>query len=244
MEKFKKGMFWLKNYIRGIKDGLPICLGYISVSFAFGLMASRGGLSVLSSVLISLTNLTSAGQFAGLEIITATGTLLEIAFATLIINLRYFLMSLSLTQRFDSSTGTLKRLVMSFGITDEIFAVSMQRTFPLTFVYFLGLMTLPIVGWSFGTFLGAFASSLLPEIVRLSLGMAIYAMFIAIIIPPAKKSKPILNIILIAVAISTFFYVTPVINNISGGWRIIISTVIASGIGAWLYPEKEDEKNE
>ena len=236
-----KGMFLLREYTKGIKDGLPICLGYISVSFAFGLMAKRGGLSVLSSVLISLTNLTSAGQFAGIEIIKSNGTLFELAFATLIINLRYLLMSLSLSQRFDEKTGTLKRLAMSFGITDEIFAVSMQRIAPLTFTYFIGLMTLPIIGWSGGTFLGAFASSVLPETVRLSLGIAIYAMFIAIIIPPAKKSRPILNIILISVAISTILSFVPLFAGLSGGWRIIISTIIASGVGAFLYPQKEGE---
>ncbi len=239
-----KGLFRLKEYTKGLKDGLPICLGYVSVSFAFGLMATRGGLSVLSSVLISLTNLTSAGQFAGIEIIKTQGSLFELAFATFIINLRYLLMSLSLSQRFDENTNTIKRLIMSFGITDEIFAVSMQRIAPLAFTYFLGLMSLPILGWTFGTFLGAFASSLLPEIIRLSLGMAIYAMFIAIIIPPAKNSRPILNVILIAVAISVILHITPVINTISGGWMIIISTVLASLIGALLYPEKEAGQNE
>lgn len=232
----------MREYIKGLKDGLPICLGYISVSFAFGLMAKRGGLSVLSSVIISLTNLTSAGQFAGIEIINSNGTLFELAFATLIINLRYLLMSLSLSQRFDEKTGTLKRLAMSFGITDEIFAVSMQRIAPLTFTYFIGLMTLPIIGWSGGTFLGAFASAVLPEVIRLSLGIAIYAMFIAIIIPPAKKSRPILNIILISASISVILSYVPIFSNLSGGWRIIISTVVASSIGACLYPQKEEEE--
>lgn len=234
-------MLQMKEYKKGLYDGLAICLGYISVSFAFGLMAVKGGLSVLSAVMISLTNLTSAGQFAGLEIIKSNGSLFELMFATFIINLRYLLMSLSLSQRFDKNVGTVKRLIMSFGITDEIFAVSIQRAMPLTFTYFVGLMSLPILGWSFGTFLGAYASSVLPDSIRLSLGMAIYAMFIAIIIPPAKKSRPILNVILLSIAISIILHITPVINTISSGWMIIISTLLASATGAYLYPQKEEE---
>lgn len=231
----------MREYIRGLKAGIPICLGYISVSFAFGLMAARGGMSLAAAVIISMTNLTSAGQFAGMDIILSNGGLLELALATFIINIRYMLMSLSLSQRVDPKTGTLKRLVMSFGITDEIFALSMQRSGDITFRYFLGIMTLPYVGWSLGTFLGGFASALLPELIRKSLGIAIYAMFIAIIVPPAKKSRPVLNIILIAVAVSASLNLIPVFSGLSGGWKIIISTLTASGIGAYIYPEKEEQ---
>lgn len=230
----------MKQYRKGLLDGIPICLGYISVSFAFGLMATRGGLSILTSVIISMTNLTSAGQFAGLEIIKSNGGLIELALATLVINIRYMLMSLSLSQKINPDMGTLKRLLMSFGITDEIFALSMQQPGNVTFRYFLGLMTLPYIGWSFGTFMGGFASSVLPDLIRQSLGIAIYGMFIAIIIPPAKKSKPILNVILIAVAISIILHITPVLNELSSGWQIIISTSLASLIGALLYPKEED----
>ena len=227
-------------YKKGLYDGIPICLGYISVSFAFGLMATKSGLSILSSLIISMTNLTSAGQFAGLEIIKSNGTLIELTVAMFIINIRYMLMSLSLSQKVNTEIGTLKRLMMSFGITDEVFAVSMQQPGKITFTYFMGLITLPWLGWSLGTFLGAFASSVLPELIRHSLGIAIYGMFLAIIIPPAKKSRPVLNVILIAVSISIILHITPFLKNLSGGWQIIISTVLASGMGAILYP-KEDE---
>ena len=142
----------------------------------------------------------------------------------------------------DPKTGTLKRLLMSFGITDEVFAVSMQQPSKITFTYFMGLITLPWFGWSLGTFLGAFASSVLPELIRQSLGIAIYGMFLAIIIPPAKKSRPILNVILIAVSISIILHITPFLKNLSGGWQIIISTVLASGIGAILYPKEDDNE--
>lgn len=230
----------MNEFKKGLKDGLPICLGYISVSFAFGLAATAGGLSKLYTLLISMTNLTSAGQFAGIEIIRENGGLFELAFATLIINLRYLLMSLSLSQKVDPKISTPKRLVMSFGVTDEIFALSMQKQGKVGFKYFFGLMTLPFLGWSGGTFFGAFASGILPEGVRIALGMAIYAMFIAIIVPPAKKSKEILYVILIAVLVSSFISLVPVLNAISAGWRIIISTLIAAGVGALLYPEKEE----
>ena len=230
----------MNEYRKGLKDGLPICLGYISVSFAFGLAATAGGLSRLYTLLISMTNLTSAGQFAGIGIIKENGGLFELAFATLIINLRYLLMSLSLSQRVDPEISTAKRLLMSFGITDEIFALSMQRPGKVGFKYFFGLMTLPFAGWSLGTFLGAFASGILPDGIRIALSMAIYAMFIAIIVPPAKKSRQVLYVILIAVVISSLISFTPVLCNVSAGWRIIISTVIASGIGAILYPETEE----
>ena len=230
----------MNEFKKGLKDGLPICLGYISVSFAFGLAATAGGLSKLYTLLISMTNLTSAGQFAGIEIIRENGGLFELAFATLIINLRYLLMSLSLSQKVDPKISTPKRLVMSFGVTDEIFALSMQKQGKVGFKYFFGLMTLPFLGWSGGTFFGAFASGILPEGVRIALGMAIYAMFIAIIVPPAKKSKEILYVILIAVLVSSFISLVPVLNAISAGWRIIISTLIAAGVSALLYPEKEE----
>ena len=230
----------MNEFKKGLKDGLPICLGYISVSFAFGLAATAGGLSKLYTLLISMTNLTSAGQFAGIEIIRENGGLFELAFATLIINLRYLLMSLSLSQKVDPKISTPKRLVMSFGVTDEIFALSMQKQGKVGFKYFFGLMTLPFLGWSGGTFFGAFASGILPEGVRIALGMAIYAMFIAIIVPPAKKSRKILYVILIAVLVSSFISLTPVVSRISAGWRIIISTLAAAGLGAFLYPEQEE----
>ncbi len=223
-------------------DGIPICLGYVSVSFAFGLMCSSGGLSALVSVIISMTNLTSAGQFAGLDIIKSGGGLFELAFATFIINLRYLLMSLSLSQRIDPKISLPGRLIMSFGITDEIFALSMQQNGSITFKYFVGLMTLPYIGWAGGTFLGSFASSVLPEQVRLALSIAIYAMFIAIIIPPSKKSRPVLFVVLTSIAVSIALHVIPVLKQLSSGWLIIISTFIAASLGAYLYPEKEDEK--
>lgn len=220
----------------GLKDGVPIALAYISVSFAFGLLATQGGLSIFTSVLISLTNLTSAGQFAGLDIIIAGGTLIELAVTTLIINLRYFLMSFAISQKVEKNMTVLQRLICSFGITDEVFAVICQREDKVSFEYFLGLIILPILGWSTGTLTGAGASMLLPQTIRTALSIAIYGMFIAIIIPPAKKFKPYFYAILISVLISLIFRYTPFLNLISGGWVIIIASVVASLVCAYYFP--------
>lgn len=226
----------LNNYKEGIKDGIPIGLAYLSVSFTFGLLAKEGGLSIFSAVLISLTNLTSAGQFAGLDIIKAGGALIELAVTTLIINLRYMLMSFTLSQRVDENMSTLKRMLVSFGITDEIFAVICQKENKVGTRYFLGLMTLPIICWSAGTLIGAGASMLLPYSVRSALSVAIYGMFIAIIIPPAKKFKPYFIAIAFSVIISCAFKYLPFLNILSGGWVIIIASVISAALCAYFFP--------
>ena len=228
----------INKFLQGLKDGVPIALAYISVSFTFGLLATEKGLSIFTSVLISLTNLTSAGQFAGLDIIVACGTLLELAVTTLIINLRYFLMSFAISQRVEKNMTTPERLICSFGITDEVFAVICQREDKISFPYFFGLIVLPILGWSSGTLIGAGASMLLPESVRTALSIAIYGMFIAIIIPPAKKFKPYFYAIGMSVVISCIFRYVPYLNLLSGGWVIIIASVTASAVCAYFFPIK------
>ena len=179
------------SFQRGLKDGLPICLGYISVSFAFGMTVAQSGMPIWAALFISATNVTSAGQFAGFDLILHGAKYLEIAITTLVINLRYFLMSLSLSQKVERGMTTLQRLVLSFGITDEIFAVAIQQPGTVGARYLAGLITTPLVGWSFGTFLGAAATGFLPEALRTALGIMIYGMFIAIIIPPARQSRPV-----------------------------------------------------
>lgn len=234
-----------QEFKEGIRDGIPICLGYLSVSMAFGLTAVKAGVPVWAAVLISITNLTSAGQFAGTTLLVAQGTYIELLVTTFIINIRYFLMSLSVSQKVDQNFKTNKRLIASFGITDEVFAVSMQRRKDLTFSYMLGLIIPPIIGWSLGTLIGAVATSLLPEILTDAMGIMLYGMFIAIIIPPAREHKSVLTVIIMAIAASYAFAYLPGFNRISGGWAIIIITLAVSGIGAFLFPvEDENEANE
>lgn len=228
-----------KDYVRGLRHGIPIALGYLSVSFTFGMKAVADGLSPLQAVLISATNLTSAGQFAGLPLMLGHASLMEMALTQLIINLRYALMSLSLGQKLDKSMNTLARLLFSFSNTDEIFAVAASQPEKVGRHYLFGLMTTPYFGWTIGTLLGAVAGTLLPEFFRSALGIAIYGMFLAIILPPAKREKPVRLVVLIAIGLSLCLRYVPLFSGISSGFAIIICAVVASAIGAWLHPVEE-----
>lgn len=194
------------------------------------------------AVLISMTNLTSAGQFAGTALIIGGGSLVEIGITTFVINIRYLLMSLSLSQRIDPALSIPKRLLMSFGVTDEIFGVSMQSRGQISAAYFFGLMTAPFWGWALGTLIGATAVSLLPAMVRSALGIAIYGMFLAVIIPPARTERALVWVIVIAAMISCLFYYLPVLQQLSSGWVIIICAVLASSFAAIKWPIKEEEE--
>lgn len=229
-----------KEFIEGIKDGIPICLGYFSVSIAFGMTAVLAGVPLWAAVMISLTNLTSAGQFAGTNIMIAGGTIPELALTTFIINIRYFLMSLSVSQKVDSKIKLWQRFAVAFGITDEIFAVSVQRKKDLTAIYMAGLILTPLLGWTLGTLTGAAATSLMPKAISDALGIALYAMFIAIIIPPARKEKSVLFTVVAAVLLSCIFAFIPFLKTLSSGWVIIIITLSVSAIAATLFPIKED----
>ncbi len=232
------------EFFNGIKDGIPICLGYFSVSMAFGIAAIKGGIPSWAAILTSLTNVTSAGQFAGVNIMLELGSLFELAITTLIINMRYFLMSLSVSQKVDSSMKLWQRLLVSFGITDEIFAVSMRHTRPLTAVYMAGLIITPVLGWTMGTAAGAIATTVMPEALSSAMGIALYGMFIAIVLPPARENKNVFIAVLMAVCTSLLFYYAPVLKNISGGWTIIIITLLVSSLCATLFPIKTEEGGE
>lgn len=236
----------LQNYTfkNGIKDGLPIGLGYLSVSFAFGVQASIAGIPLLMSVFISMTNLTSAGQLAGLNIIVAIGTLLEMALTQLVINARYFLMSITLTQKLDGSFSFPHRLLCSAFVTDEIFAVAAAKPKPFGRKYFYGLVILPYIGWSLGTLLGGAAGNILPSFITNALGIALYAMFIAIIVPPSIVTKGVLPTVIIASGISCAFYYLPVLNSISTGIAIIISALVTAMIMALIFPIDKKENSE
>ena len=229
-----------QEFKEGIRDGLPICLGYISVSMAFGLTAVKSGMPVWSAILISLTNLTSAGQFAGANLLLAQSSYIELMVTTFIINIRYFLMSLSVSQKVDKEFGLKERLIASFGVTDEVFAVSMQRRSELTFSYMLGLILTPILGWTGGTIIGAVATSVLPESLTDAMGIALYGMFIAIIVPPAREHKSVLIAVVLAIAASYAFAYMPVLSAVSGGWAVIIITVAVSALAAWMFPITEE----
>lgn len=234
-----------ESFKRGIKDGIPIGLGYFAVSFTFGMMAVSGGLSIWQAVLISLTNLTSAGQFAGLDIILMGGSYWEMALTQLIINLRYCLMSFSLGQKLRRDVPWAHRYLVAFGVTDEIFGVSVSQPGKVSPYYNYGAMCMAIPGWTLGTLLGAISGSLLPDFIISALSVAIYGMFLAVIIPPAKTNKAVLAVVIAAMAVSSLFAVVPVLKNVSSGFVIIITTVLVAGVAAYLWPvEEKEEANE
>ena len=227
---------------RGIRDGIPIAVGYFSVSFTFGMMAVQSGISPFHAVLISLLNLTSAGQFAGLTVIVSNASLMEMALTQLVVNIRYALMSVSLSQKLDDSVKMRSRLLIAYGNTDEIFAVASSKPGTVGAKYLYGLILLPVLGWVGGTLAGAVASTLLPGTVISALGVALYGMFIAIVVPPAKEHKEVRTVVLIALALSCAFYYLPVLRQVSSGFMIIICTVAAAAVGAVLFPLKEGEE--
>ncbi len=220
---------------------MPVCIGYFSVSFGFGAMAISQGLSVWQAILISMTNLTSAGQFAGLTVIAAGAALVEIVLTQLVINSRYALMSLALSQRLGPEVGTGKRLAAAFFNTDEVFALGMSRQGKLTVSYFVGAGTVAAVGWVAGTAMGALAGSVLPLSVRTALGVMLYGMFIAIVVPQARQEKPMLVCIVLALAFSCLFAWLPVLNAVSAGLAIVICAVAAAAVCAALFPVPDEE---
>lgn len=228
------------SYYAGLRCGAPIGVGYLAVSFAYGISAMLMGLSPLEALLISLLNLTSAGQLAGTPIIAGGGSLIELVASQLVINSRYSLMSVSLSQKLGPSVKMRHRLYIGFANTDEIFAVAMSRHGGVGSRFMLGLMTLPIIGWSLGTLMGAIAGDILPAIIVTALSVSMYAMFIAIIVPVARESVSVLLCILSAISLSTLFYFVPPLKRVPGGFVIIIIAVLVSALFALLFPLKDE----
>lgn len=231
------------EFARGLRDGLPICLGYFAVSFAFGILTVENGLTAVEATLISLFNLTSAGQFAGLTIIASMGSYLELALSQFIINLRYMLMSISLSQKLDESVTGIWRFVVGFAVTDEIYAMAISND-RIGRSYFLGLMLTPIAGWTSGTFLGAVLGNILPHMITAALGVALYGMFIAIVVPAAVENRQVMIASFLAIGLSMALYYVPVLKSIPSGFSIIICTVVASAICALAFPIEVEEQDE
>ena len=230
-----------KLFFKGARDGIPIFLGYLSVSFGFGILCINLGLSVATAVGISVTNLTSAGQVAGVGIIAAGGTLIEMVLTQIVINLRYSLFAISLSQKLDSSFTTPHRIAASFGITDEIFAVSYAQDGKVKPSYMYGLILTSTFGWVLGTFLGAVLGQVLPASVSAAMGIMLYGMFLAIFIPPAKKERGVLVAVVMAALCSILFEY--VLTFVSGGFAVIISALVSAAVCAVLFPVAEEEED-
>lgn len=232
-----------ESFQKGVQAGIPIGLGYFAVSFTFGMMAVSGGLTTGEAVLISLTNVTSAGQFAGLDIILASGSYIEMILTQLIINLRYTLMSFSLSQKLNREEPWAHRYAVAYGVTDEIFGVSASQPGKVSAFFNYGAMSTAVPGWVLGTLVGAVLGNLLPAHIVSALSVAIYGMFLAIFIPPAKYNKAVLYAVVGAMALSSAFAVLPLLKQISSGFVIIITTVVVSSIAAWLAPIREEQED-
>lgn len=229
-----------KPFFRGLRDGIPIALGYFSVSFGFGILCINLGLSILAAAGISLTNLTSAGQVAGVGIIAAGGTLIEMVLTQLVINLRYSLFAISLSQKLDSSFTTPHRIAASFGITDEIFAVTYAQEGKVKPAYMYGVILISALGWVGGTALGAAMGQILPEMVSSAMGIMLYCMFLAIFVPPARKDRGVLMAVIVAALCSILF--NTVLTFVSGGFAVIISALVSAALCALLFPVAEEEE--
>lgn len=229
----------MTNLKRGIRAGIPIGLGYISVSFTFGIMAVSYGLSWWQATLISMTTVTSAGQFAGIGIMVHPSQYIQMLISQITINIRYSFMSISLSQKADAGFRGIWRWLLGFMMTDEIFAVASQET-SVSRSFFTGLSLLPYLGWSCGTLLGALLGSILPERLLSALSIAIYGMFVAIVVPEMKNSRPVLFVVALALVCSCAFYYIPALAKISSGITITVCAVFAAAVGAILYPIKEE----
>ena len=223
-----------------MSHGIPIALGYLSVSFGFGINAVQSGLSVFQASAVSATNLTSAGQLAGIGVIAHAGTLLEMILVQLTINIRYSLMALSLSQKLDGKFTVPHRLLTSYGITDEIFAVCSAQPGMLTPAYMYGMILISAIGWVTGTFLGAYAGQLLPAAMSSALGIVLYGMFLAIIIPPSRKQRSVLCVVAGAAVLSLLFRY--VLTFVSSGFAVIICAIAASALGAAIFPVSEEKE--
>ncbi len=233
----------MKSFTKGLKSGIPIGLGYLSVSFTFGILAVSYGFEWWQAVLISMTTLTSAGQLAGITIMLNPGQYIEMLISQLTINIRYSFMSVSLSQKASPEFKGIRRWIMGFFMTDEIFAVASGEDMVST-KFFAGLTVFPYLGWTLGTLLGAVLGNVLPQSVMSALCLAIYGMFIAIVAPKAKESLSLLLVVAVAVTLSCLFYYVPVLSDVSSGLSVSICAIVSAVFGALLFPVKEELHHE
>ena len=228
------------NFARGMRDGIPIMLGYLAVSFSLGIAAQGAGLTAFQAALASFTNNASAGEFIGFTLIAANASYIEVALMELVSNARYLLMSCALSQKLAPDTSLRHRLLIAYDLTDEIFGISMAQPGYLHPWYAYGAFVVAIPGWSLGTFLGVMMGNILPARVVSALSVGLYGMFLAVIVPPARKNRFICGLILVAMAASALFTVLPLVAQLSEGVRILLLTVVISSVAALVHPVKDE----
>lgn len=232
----------MNPFSRGLRAGIPIGLGYLSVSFTFGIIAVSYGFDWWQAVLISMTTLTSAGQLAGIGVMIHPGQYLTMLISQITINVRYSFMSISLSQKVSPAFRGIKRWLLGFFMTDEIFAVASQET-EVSTSFFLGLSVMPYLGWTLGTLSGSLIGNVLPQIVLNALCLAIYGMFLAIILPPARTSRAVLAVVLTAATVHSVFYYAPVLREIPSGLSVSIAAIVSAVFGALLFPVHDTEES-
>ena len=229
-------------FMEGVHDGVPIALGYFVVAFTLGILAKTAGLSAWQGFVTSAVNIASAGEYAGFTVIAAQAPYLEIAMLTLVANARYFLMAAALAQRFAPDTPLLHRLAVSFGVTDEVFGITVARGGMVQPYYNYGALAISVPAWSAGTSAGILAGGILPAAAVSALSVALYGMFVWVILPPAKKSRPIAGMVLASFLLSLAATYAPLTSELSGGTRTIILTLLIAGVGAALFPVHEEQE--
>ena len=228
-------------YLRGVKQGIPVGLGYFVVSFTIGIAARKASLTAFQATVMSLTNLTSAGQFASFALIASGAPYVEMVISQAVINLRYCLMSCALSQKVDSRLPMHHRLFMAFGVTDEIFGLAISQRGKLDPWYTYGVMSVAVPGWSLGTLAGVLSTGVLPRTFLNAMNMALYGMFIAVFMPAAREDKKLLPVIFLSMALSTLLQVLPWFDFISSGMKIILLTLVISMGAAVIMPVPEEE---
>ncbi|MEA4965986.1 MAG: AzlC family ABC transporter permease [Oscillospiraceae bacterium] len=235
-----KARFSAGELTRGVRCGIPIGLGYLAVAFTLGITARNAGLTAWEAALTSLLVNASAGEYAAFTLIAANAGYWEIALIELVANARYLLMSCALSQKLPEEEPLYRRLLIGFDVTDELFALSVTQPGPLNFYFYLGMMAVALPGWAGGTFLGVVVGSILPAAVVRALGVGLYGMFLAVMIPAARKSRVILGVVAGSMAASYAFSVLPTLATLSSGTRTILLTVVISALAALLFPVRKE----
>ena len=233
----KNNKYWL---LRGLRSGIPIALGYFAVAFALGITARNAGMSALQSGVMSLCMLASAGEYAAVTLIASGAGILEMIFTTIVVNLRYFLMGCALSQKLDEHIPLIHRFLLSYCITDELFGICIAQEGRLAPVFAYAAACVSAIGWTSGTVLGVLMGNILPHAAVDALSVALYGMFLAVIIPASRKDRFIAGIVIISMAASWLFTVIPGLSQISSGFRVIILTLLISGAAAWIHPIPEE----
>lgn len=230
-----------KWFVKGLRDGIPIMLGYFAVSIALGISAKNAGMTAAQATIASALIMASAGQYIGFTLIAAGASYIEVMVMEAIANARYLLMSCALSQKVEPDLPLRHRMLMGLWITDEIFGVSVSVEGRLNPYYNYGMAAVATPGWALGTLLGVVMGNILPLRVVSALSVGLYGMFMSIFVPPARKNRVIAGLVVVSFALSYLFNAFSLFDGLTSGMKIIILTVTISLVAAILFPvEKED----